>query len=234
MKINLSPKAVTSIFITIVTLLATAHIAQVTLYHFDIFDYSRFLDFDTENNLPSFYSAMAIEFCALLLLVIYWHSKNADSKEAGYWLGLAIIFAFLGFDETAQMHEIVSDFFILIVDATGVLYFPWVIPYGLATGLVALIYWPWLQRLPQASHNGFIIAGGVFVSGAIGMEMISASIADAYSVSDWRYTIFYTAEEILEMSGIVLFIRALVRHIGQHIHQVTFDFSEEKTAPHTF
>jgi len=227
MKINLSSKSIADVFITIVTLLVTAHIVQVTLYHLDVFDYSRFLDFDTENNLPSFYSAMAIEFCAILLLIIYLHSKNTNSKEAGYWLGLAIIFAFLGFDETAQIHEIVSDFFTLIVDASGVLYFPWVLPYGLATGLVALIYWPWLRRLPRVSRNGFVIAGGVFVSGAIGIEMVSASVADVYSVSDWRYTIFYTVEETLEMSGIVLFIRALVRHMTQHIHQVTFDFSEE-------
>jgi hypothetical protein len=226
MNIKLSPKAVSDLFTTIVTLLVTAHILQAALYHLAGFDYSRYLDLDTENNLPTFYSSMALEFSAILLFLIYWQKKQLYRKESFYWLGLALIFAFLGFDETAQVHEEVSDFFTLIVEASGVLYFPWIIPYGLATGLIALVYWPWLIQLPRETQKNFVIAGLVFLSGAIGMEMIGAYHADLYDVYDWRYTISYTFEETLEMLGIVLFIRALMDYISQNIQQITVSFTQ--------
>ena len=226
MNIKLSSKTVSNLFTTIVTLLVTVHILQALLYHLAGFDYSGFIDLDTENNLPTFYTAMALEFSAILLFLIYWQKKQSHRKESLYWLGLALIFAFLGFDETAQVHEEVSDFFTSIVEASGVLYFPWIIPYGLATGLVALIYWPWLIHLPKETQKNFIIAGVVFLAGAIGMEMIGAHHADLYDVYDWRYTISYTVEETLEMLGIVLFIRALMDYINQNIQQITISFTQ--------
>jgi len=228
MNIKLRTQSIFRFFTILVALLVSAHIIQISLYHFDVIKYIKFIDLDIENNLPSFYSSMAIEFCAVLLAVIFWYKKQSGSKESRYWLGLAFIFLFLGFDEATQIHEEFSDIFEEIIDASGFLYFAWVIPYGTVTVIIGLLYWSWLWKLPANTRNGFVIAGVTFLSGAIGFEMISAVYADEHSVYDWRYSIAYTIEETLEMSGIVLFIRALLFYIEQNVGQISLDFMPSK------
>lgn len=221
MTLHLSTSSVFRLFKVIISLIILAHIIQITAHHLGYIDYIRFLDLDIENNLPSFYSAMAIELCAILLCIIFLHKKQQQAKGCWQWLVLAIIFAFLGFDETAQIHEEIGDFFTTMVNASGILYFPWVVPYGIAVSIIGLAYLPWLLRLPRNTQIRFIIAGTLFLSGAIAMEMVSASYADLYDVSDWRYSITYTIEETLEMTGIILFIRALLLYIGESMRSVT-------------
>ncbi|MFT5117188.1 MAG: hypothetical protein ACI9NY_000717 [Kiritimatiellia bacterium] len=225
MKVGLSVSSIYLTFKIIVALLVSAHIIQISIYHLDWADYIKFLDLDIENNLPSFYSAMAIELCAVLLCIIYLDKKQQQLRERWHWLGLAIIFALLGFDETAQLHEEVSDYFTLLVDASGVLYYPWVLPYGIAVAVVGLIYLPWLKRLPTNTQLHFIVAGMIFIAGAIVMEMISATYADTYNTDDWRYSLSYTIEETLEMTGIILFIRALLHYIAATIGHIHFSFT---------
>jgi hypothetical protein len=220
MTLHLSVLSAYRVLKVIVFILVLAHIIQITAYHLGHIDYVRFIDLDIENNLPSFYSSMAIELCAVLLFIIYL-SKKQQLSGSWQWLMLAIIFAFLGFDETAQIHEEAGDFVTQMVNASGILYFPWVLPYGIAVGILGLTFLPWLLRLPRDTQMRFIIAGTVFITGAIIIEMISARYADIYDVSDWRYSITYTIEETLEMAGIVFFIRALLLYISETVHSVT-------------
>ena len=61
----------------------------------------------------------------------------------------------------------------------------------------------------------FYISGIVYVSGAVGMEMIGAKYYEIYletqqDAQDFGYVLLTTAEEILEMSGIALFIFSLL------------------------
>ncbi|MFT7388766.1 MAG: hypothetical protein ACI8VC_002023 [Candidatus Endobugula sp.] len=225
MNVSLSISSIYFTFKIIVALLVSAHIIQISVYHLDWAPYIKFLDLDIENNLPSFYSAMAIELCAVLLLVVYLDKKQHQLRERWHWLGLAIIFALLGFDEAAQLHEEVSDYFTLLLDASGVLYYPWVVPYSIAVAIVGIIYLPWLKRLPTDTQLHFVVAGVTFISGAIVIEMISASLADAYDTDDWRYSMSYTIEETFEMTGIILFIRALLHYISVTIGHINLRFN---------
>ena len=225
MKLTISATSVFNILKYIITFLVLAHIVQITIYHLHYIDYIKFLDLDIENNLPSFYSTMAIELCALILFFIYINKNQQQDRERKHWLGLTIIFAFLGFDEMAQIHEEFSDIFDMLIDASGLLYFPWVIPYGIAVAVVGIIYLPWLLRLPKHTRQRFIIAGMAFLGGAIVVEMISANYADLYGDEDWRYSFTYTIEETLEMTGIALFARALLLYISETINTVEITFS---------
>jgi hypothetical protein len=54
----------------------------------------------------------------------------------------------------------------------------WVIPYGIASAVLALLYFRFVWQLPRVTRARFIVAGLLFVGGALGFEMLSAIAAD--------------------------------------------------------
>jgi len=61
----------------------------------------------------------------------------------------------------------------------------------------------------------FIMAGVIFLTGALGVEMLGAREADVYGYDTVIYGFLYSLEEMLEMLGVVLFIYALLSYLAQ-------------------
>ena len=59
----------------------------------------------------------------------------------------------------------------------------------------------------------FVAAGVIFLTGALGIEMLSAREVDQHSIYTITYCLLYTFEELFEMLAIVLFIYALLSFI---------------------
>jgi hypothetical protein len=221
--ITLSAKFISTVLTGIIGFLLIAHCIQAYFFLEGLMDYVYFLDFDIERNLPTFYSVAAIEIAALLLLVIYiYHKKNQNNYQWA-WLGLSILFAFLGLDEATKIHENAGDIISYTFEATGIFYFPWVLPYGIALIFLSVIYIPWLFSIPLSNRIEFIISAIVFLSGALGMEMLSAVYAEQTSLDSYEYIRTYTIEETLEMLGVLLFIRALIRYMHVTIKDITIE-----------
>jgi len=174
-----------------------------------------FFDFDIEGNIPTLYSAVVVLLCSGLLALIARLNWNRPGGKRYYWLGLAMLFFFLGLDEGTAIHEELSDFLEEYMVAEGALYFLWVIPYGIATVVLALLYFRFVWQLPKATRARFIAAGLLFLGGALGFEMLSAIAADRYDYDSISYTVLYSIEEMLEMLGIVLFLYALLSHLAE-------------------
>jgi hypothetical protein len=225
MKISLSANFISIILSVIIATLVIAHCIQAFFFLEGLTDYVEFLDLDMERNLPTFYSVMAIELAAALLFIIYLYHKKNDLPYQWAWLGLVIIFAFLGLDEATKIHESAGDIVAATHEATGIFYFPWVLPYGTALIFLSIIYIPWLINLPLATRIYFIISAIVFLSGALGMEMISAVYAEKTSLDSLEYIQAYTIEETLEMLGVVIFIRGLILHIHTIMRELTIEFT---------
>ena len=216
MTLTLRPRKVALAFFWIV--MALTLINSVVLYfYFKLNDDSVYglvglFDFDTEGNIPTFYAATALLFCAMLLAVI----ARVNWREAGrwHWLGLAVLFVLLALDEGVGLHENLSNVFEGFMRAEGVLYFLWVVPYGIATVVIGLIYLRFVFGLPRITSALFIAAGTIFLTGAVGLEMLGAQEADQNSLYTVKYCVLYTFEELFEMLGIVLFIYALLSYIA--------------------
>ena len=88
--------------------------------------------------------------------------------------------------------------------------------------LFALVYLRFLLHLPAGTRNLFILAGGLYVGGAL--------IVDAVGANEWfqdkgitlAYLATGTLEELLEMQGVVVFIFALLRYLVSMNYEVTF------------
>lgn len=226
MHITISARAVIKTLSVIIGVLITAHSVQIILEYFRVSEYVPYLDVDTEGNLPSFYSALAIECCAFLLLLIYVYERKTVGRFRWAWLGLTIIFAFLGLDEATRIHEDSGDFVEGIIDPSGELNVAWLYPYVTMVVILGILYFRWLLDLPAGTRTRFVVSAIVFLSGAVGMEILGGEFppvdGDYYT---FPYIITYTLEEGLEMLGIALFARALVMHISAFNNPLIVRFS---------
>jgi len=232
MELTLNPKRTGAVLFSIIGALAALHIAQLTAYYVindpDRFDFIELIDFDYEANLPSLYSTLAIILCSCVLFMIASGKRKTQQPFCFHWQLLAWIFLFLGFDEGASLHEDIGDIIEEFFTASGYLYFPWVIPYTVLTGVLAAFYFRFLLHLPRPFMLRFIIAGGLFLTGALGLEMVGAREADLHGTTTITYSILYTIEELCEMIAIVIFLQALLEYYATEFGTLTIRLSDKQ------
>jgi hypothetical protein len=137
---------------------------------------------------------------------------------ATYWKWLAIVFLFLAVDEDASLHELLIQPLRERLPMAGPLYFAWVVPYGLAVLVVGLVYLKFVQSLPVRTRRLFVAAGSIYLAGALGFEFAGGwYLSQVEASEDFPYSLLVAVEELLEMSGIVLFIYALLDHLRQRL-----------------
>jgi hypothetical protein len=152
-------------------------------------------------------------FTAALLAAVAVHSR----RDQAYWCVLALAFVFLAADEAFEIHEKLIVPLRSRFDTGGVFFYTWVIPYGIATLLFGLAYLRFLLRLPRQTAALFVVAGAVYISGALGMEMVGGLLADQGGVHTIAYVLAQTTEETLEMSGVVLFTYAVADYLSREL-----------------
>ncbi len=218
MKFTISPRIVRVLGIIIVCLILANLGAMAGRLVFNQETVDRIVplfDFDDEGNFPTLFSTLLLLGCAGLALLVGLSRRAQGARDGGYWLFLAAVFAYLGIDETVKIHE---RLIVLIRDAlgtSGVLFFAWVIPYGLAALVLGVIYLRFLWRLPTRVRILILLAGGLYVAGALGMEMIGGAYFDMRNgEKDVVFALMATLEETLEMVGLTVFIYALLTYIG--------------------
>lgn len=185
---------------------------------------------DREGNVSTFYSALLLAQCSLLLYVIYRSNKLSNGRHTLYWLGLVIVFAYLAVDEAARLHEVPSgvirEYLLTFQSGPADVFIPtpWVLPAGLAVLVMGALYLRFLFALPRKSALLFAGAGFVYLSGAIFFEMLAwhhrfaiGGLDYADHASDVGYVLLTAIEELLEMSGAVLFIYGLLSYMAREL-----------------
>ena len=178
-----------------------------------------------ENNVPAWYSSSALLLASILLGIIGYTKKTAGDQYAFHWKALAIIFLFLSVDEAASLHEALNDVLYGLFPTKGYFYFIWVIPAMAFVLVLLLVNLRFLAHLPAKTRYQFLIAGTIFIFGAIGLEMMAGPYENNYDSIGLVFLI--TVEEFFEMIGIVFFIYALCSYISSHIKTIQLNFSNE-------
>ena len=161
-----------------------------------------------EGNLPTWYSSALLLACAVTLAVI----AQSAPRHARYWSLLSAVFGYLSIDEAVGLHEQLND----LVHLGGPLYFGWIVPAGIAVLLLAAAYLRFLRALPAETRRRFVVAGALYVGGALLMEVPLGLWTEARGDADLGYALIDFAEESLEMIGATLFLLALLRHAASH------------------
>jgi len=217
MTIHIRPINVLVMLLCIVSFLTIANIMGIIyILNFspdNIYHLIRWFDFSLEVNIPTFFSTFIIMVSSILLFVIGMTHKRMGNRYA-LWILLSFIFLFLSFDETVQLHERQVHTIRNLLDTSGYLYFAWIIPYSIVLFILLLIYIRFLMRLPKTALILFLVSGGIYISGAIGMELISGNHAEQFGQNNITYYIYVTLEELIEMTGMSIFIYSLLSYIS--------------------
>lgn len=183
-----------------------------------------FLSMSYEGNVPTFYTAALLGITALLLALAAAATKRAGERFARHWWVLSAGFVYIAVDEVFSFHEMAGTF----VQLSGVLYFSWVIPAAAVVLLVGLAYVPFLRHLPMRTRIRFLLAGAIYVGGAVGMELPLGYWTEQNGTHNLGYGLIDAVEESLEMLGINLFVLWLVDHLAEK--GVTLRFGEPAAA----
>lgn len=225
-KLSVSPRTVAIVLVTIVLSLTAAHV--VGQYYKDFIGSDPFLlkivkklDLDGEsNNLPNWYQSSSLLLSSFLLAIITLIRKADESVDVRYWGFLSLTFVYLSIDELVSIHEQATMPLRQAFDLQGALYLSWVIPAAALAAVFLSLYIKFLWRLPGHTRWLLIAAGGIYLCGALGVEMIGASFLELHEaqIMDpaatgtivFQYSLITAAEELFEMSGIVIFIYTLL------------------------
>jgi len=203
--------------------------------HDFVFGLVRLFYVDYENTVPSFFSAALLLMAALLLALIATLKQAAQATYRFHWTLLSFTFLFMAIDEAASMHEMLIGPMrsLLGQKANGIFFFAWVIP-GIAVAMIfGLSYLRFLLHLPTKTRWNIILAATLYLSGAIGMELIGGRYAHLHGIENLTYSMLATVEESLEMAGVIVFIHALLHYVADNYQKIRLQLVSTQTPPLT-
>ncbi len=164
------------------------------------------VDVDRERSVPTYLASALLTVCGLLS----WWLARVDRLPWPGWGLLAFVFLAAGIDEVAGLHEELSEPIRSALDLSGWLSYAWVIVgAGLALA-VSLAFLRTFLALPSNVRMGLALGAGLFLLGAIGMELPGSHLTETVGTDDARYVIVSTLEEALEFAGVFVWIHTLL------------------------
>lgn len=229
--ISLSPRQVGLTLGSIITFFILAALAgQVARWFFgadDAASLMRWIDVEGEKNPPALFAGLQL----LLAAAVAWITARCDSVQSRKrgWFVLSLGMAWMAFDEVFFMHErlIEPTKAIIGTENLGPLTYAWVVPAIIIVAAFAVYFAGFLRRLPAPVRNRLLLAGGVFVGGAIGLEMVGGWYWSTQG-NDFTQSLIVIVEEALEFSGICLFIVATLRFVENHVGPIKLAVSSDR------
>lgn len=235
--VSIDPNAVTRIlgFAALAILLASVAGQVVATYldsHFARL-VAEFLYVDVETNLPTGFAVLLLLFATILLATVTTLERQSGGRWVRHWALLTAGFAVMAIDEAWSLHErlIGPGRELLGGGELGIFFYAWVV-FAIALLLIlAPVLLRFVVSLPAATRMRFIVAGVLFVGGAIGAELVAGLFNEhfglhqdkgGYGVRHLQYSFIATIEEGLEFAGSILFIRALLLHLVSEYGEIRF------------
>lgn len=172
----------------------------------------RVFDLDAEASLPTLLAVLEWLLAAVLLAVIGAAERTRGDPHRP-WFGLAAVFAYLTVDEVTLLHETLSGRLRQALDRDGLLFYPWVVAYLVALGVLAALYARFFTRLPARTRALFLLSAVVFVGVGVGTEILEGPHVDAHGRDALYRVVYVTIEESAENAGVLLFIYALLDYL---------------------
>lgn len=187
------------------------------------------VDVGRERNLPTAFSILLLLLCCLLLAAIAAKTSQAQDPDASRWAVLALGFAAMAYDEAFSVHERLIEPVRSLLGRDnptdlGALYYAWIIPGTALVVLVGLFLLGFLRRLPAGTRRQFLLAGALYLAGILVLEAIGGRHDALYGYENMRYAVICSAEEGLEMAGLLVFLAALLRTINDRFGELRIRF----------
>jgi hypothetical protein len=202
-----------------------------TRYKWDVGKFFDLFFVDREKNIPTMFSALILLLCAILIFVIASIRKGKPNSFYPHWIGLGIGFMVMSIDEFVMLHEMLIKPMDTLLGRhrSAFLQLGWVVPGIILVVVLALVYVWFLAKLPRRTLWIFIIAGALYLTGAIALEMVGGYIIKTFGEMTREYVIECTFEESCELFGTVLFIYGLLDYLKLQVQSIHLQFSAPNT-----
>ncbi len=225
--ISVSQGKLAKILFSIIAIFLIGHIIEGAMGSdgsIRVLQLSFWTDLNREFNVPTLFSCGLLLTSSLLLALIACIAKTSDRRRFRHWVSLSVIFLLLMIDELLSFHDGFSDVMWPVLQAYEIrvrfFYYPWVIIGIALVSVFFLVFSRFLFSLPPRFRNAFILSGFVYISGTIGLEMINGAWL-TLSEEGFIYYVLTGIEEVLEMSGISIFICTLLAYLQDLSRDVT-------------
>jgi hypothetical protein len=215
----INPKKVFIVLILVMVLLILVSIFLNLFILLDIQVFRvarRIFDLNTERNIPTLYSSVTLLISSMLLGYIAYLTRLTGGRFSLLWAILSFGFLFLSVDETAYIHENLSE------DVAG-----WIFVVAPFVILFFLLYIRFFFHLPRSTKLYFLLAALLFIGGAFFLEFVGSWRISMAGEDRIATTLLFTSvEESFEMFGINLFIYALLLYLRDNFPEYYLSFQK--------
>ncbi|GAA2720456.1 hypothetical protein [Cellulomonas aerilata] len=202
----------TPLCLALIAALLVAHLAvnalQATMGDFPGRDPAiQFLALNKEMGLPAWTSSVLLVLVAQALWLLADVDRTTHRRRwARQERLLAGLFVYLSVDEATALHEQTIYPLRTALDLGGALFFSWVVLFVPLAAVVAALCLRWVRGLPRVAGRLVVLAGVLYLGGAVGMEMVGSWMFTQGLEGTMRYAGVVALEEGLEMLGALLML----------------------------
>ena len=194
----------------ITVVLALLHVVAVWIYYEDVLDKEEIglhrwhidvFDLDEEESFGTWFSTILLACSSWLLFAEARRARERNDPWRPWWLGLAIGFLFLSIDEVVGVHEYLNS---LMEEGN------WTDVGIVVVAVVFVAYLPFLWHHRWRTTILFLLAGALYVGGAVGVERATEWYAEDDLLNTLDYNLWTVVEETMEITGILVFLYVLL------------------------
>ncbi len=175
---------------------------------------SRMLSFSSEWNLPTW-----TNFLLFIQASLMCFASRRFKPANPFWGILAVVFLVLSVDELFSFHERLVVPVRNLLEVSGFFHFAWIIPGALFVLILSALGANWLRSLPNRTRWGFMVAAVMYLSGVLLLEAVGGwYYGGVPGRDDTVYWLIATAEESLEMLGLIVFGYYAALHLLTELH----------------
>ena len=198
----------------------------------ELMGFGTLIDVDAEANLPTWFASFLAQAAAVVAFAI---GENDQRKNRLWWRGIAGMLFLMGIDEVASIHNMPSRRLGELVGVhDGWLMNAWILPAILLCAGVACCYVRFLTRVPRCMACGFVLAAALYLTGAIGLEIMGSRVEylaagfdyDGRNVYSLDFELIGVAEEAFEYAGMLLTLAILIRRAKELGASATIQFAQ--------
>lgn len=210
LRFNFDPARTAAVLAAVMLLLVVCHLLALQAnFNEDLgikralgFEYWQIaiFDLDEEESFGTWFSTMLLLFAAVLFFDRARAARARSDRSHYWWWLLGAGFCLMSVDEVVGLHELINTLFDESV---------WAILSRAIVLVVGVGFLPFLWRYRWRTALLFVVAGLLFVGGALGVEHYSGE-----DVNSLGYNMLTGLEEGMEMSGVIVAIYTLLELIA--------------------
>lgn len=181
------------------------------------------LDVNAEGSVPTWYAAITLMACAVMLGVIAVDARLRRRPYPYHWAALAVLFALLSLEEILGIHSQATKVLRSIVSITeGPGYILALGAIGLVgLAILAVLFGRFYMHLPGRLRRWVTAAAVIYLIGVFASDAVGDYLRTESGDSTLPYIVVLTIEEAFEMVGVLIFIVMLLDYIGRYVGPVT-------------